>query len=96
MNCYDNASVDNTCDFEGYVFSFDAEGKVIASKNGVAIEGNWLEDNISKKITMNFTNDNPALSQLNDRWNISSISNGGITFENNSDLNTEKLYITAL
>jgi hypothetical protein len=96
VNCYDNASIDNTCAFEGYSFSFDAYGKVTASKNGIAIEGNWLEDNISKKITINFTKDHPALSQLNDHWNISSINDGGITFENNTDQDAEKLYITAL
>lgn len=96
VNCYDNANIDNTCDFEGYIFSFDAYGKVIARKNGIAIEGNWLEDNISKKITLSFRKENSVLLQLNDHWNISSISNGGITFENNSYLNAEKLYITAL
>lgn len=96
VNCYDNASIDNTCAFEGYSFSFDAYGKVTASKDGNAIEGNWLEDNISKKITISFTKDHPTLSQLNDHWNISSINDDGITFENNTDLNAEKLYITAL
>lgn len=96
VNCYDNASIDNTCAFEGYSFSFDAYGKVTASKNGISIEGNWLEDNISKKITISFTKDHPALSQLNDHWNISSINADGITFENNTDQDAEKLYITAL
>ena len=96
VNCYDNANTDNTCIFEGYAFSFDATGKVTARKNGITNEGNWLEDNISKKITLNFKNENPALSQLNDSWNIATISDTGITFENNSDQNSEKLYITGL
>lgn len=96
VNCYDNANVDNTCIFEGYAFSFDAAGNVTASKKGITIKGNWLEDNISKKITLNFKNENPALSQLNDNWNIANINDTGITFENNSNQNSEKLYITAL
>jgi hypothetical protein len=96
VNCYDNARVDNTCIFEGYSFSFDATGKVTASKNGISYEGNWMEDNISKKITLSFKNNNPALSELNNHWNIESISNKGITFESNTDLDSEKLYITAL
>jgi hypothetical protein len=96
VNCYDNAKVDNTCIFEGYSFSFDATGKVIANKNGVSYEGNWIEDNISKKITLSFNNSNPALSGLNNHWNIESISDKGITFENTTEQNSDKLYITAL
>lgn len=96
VNCYDNANIDNTCIFEGYSFSFTAAGKVTASKNGVSYEGNWMEDNISKKITLSFKNNNPALSELNNHWNIESISNKGITFENNNNQDSEKLYITAL
>ncbi|MEI8059157.1 MAG: hypothetical protein WCG67_03275 [Ferruginibacter sp.] len=94
VNCYDNAQIDKTCIFNGYTFSFDASGKVVASKNGQLFEGNWLEDNISKKITFSFNNINPALTQLNNHWAISNISGNGITFESNNNQKSEKLYIS--
>jgi hypothetical protein len=96
VNCYDNANIDNTCIFEGYAFNFDATGKVVASKNGKSFEGNWIEDNISKKITLSFSNNNPALAELNNHWTIGNISDKGITFENNNEQNSEKLYISSL
>ncbi|MBS1509627.1 MAG: hypothetical protein JST86_02205 [Bacteroidetes bacterium] len=96
VNCYDKASSDNTCIFEGYTFNFDASGKVVAAKNGKTIEGNWLEDNISKKITLHFNGANAELMQLNNYWDISNISEAGITFEKETDKSSEKLYITSL
>ena len=96
VNCYDNAHIDNTCIFEGYSFSFDASGKVTASKNGISFEGNWIEDNISKKITLSFQNSNSVLSELNNHWNIESISDKGLTFENSTGKDSEKLYISSL
>ena len=96
VNCFDNATADNTCIFEGYSFSFDASGKVTASKNGISAQGSWLEDNISKKISLSFTGADAALLQLNNRWDIANISEKGITFENKTDKALEKLFITAL
>ncbi len=96
VNCYDNANIDNTCIFEGYTFSFDASGKVVACKNGQQIAGNWIEDNISKKITLNFSNSRSVLAELNNQWSIENISDKGITFNNTTNQDIEKLYITAL
>jgi hypothetical protein len=96
VNCFSNASDDNTCVFEGYAFSFDASGKVTATKNGEAIEGNWLEDNISKTITISFKNSNTVLNELNNYWNITSVSDGGISFEKKDAKDSDKIYITSL
>lgn len=96
VNCFDNATEDNTCIFEGYSFSFDPSGKVTASKNGISAEGSWLEDNISKKISLSFNSADAALLQLNNHWNIENISEKGITFENKTDNSSEKLFITSL
>ena len=96
VNCFGNSTSDNTCIFEGYAFSFDASGKVVATKNGTSIEGNWLENNISKTITISFKNSNSVLNELSDYWNISTVTDAGISFEKNSTNDTEKIYITAL
>ena len=96
VNCFGNATSDNTCIFVGYTFNFDASGKVTATKNGTAIEGHWLENNISNTITISFKNSNAVLNELSDYWNISTVTNAGISFEKNDTKDSEKIYITAL
>jgi hypothetical protein len=96
VNCYSTGNTDNTCNFKDYTFTFDASGRVTAVKDGVSFTGNWIEDNISKKVTISFTNSNAVLNELNSYWNITSITDAGISFEKNSSQDTEKIYITAL
>ena len=96
VNCYSNTTTDNTCIFEGYSFNFNNDGKVTASKDGTTIKGHWLEDNIAKTITITFNNSNTVLNELNDYWNITAVSDKGISFEKISNKDTEKFYITAL
>ena len=96
VNCYSSSNTDNTCNFKDYSFTFDASGSVIAVKDGVSFKGNWLEDNISKKITINFNNSNAVLNELTDYWDITAISDAGISFEKTSDRDSEKFYISAL
>jgi hypothetical protein len=96
VNCFSNTAVDNTCIFEGYTFAFEPTGKVTAQKNGVIVEGYWLEDDINKKITISFKNSGTALDALSDYWNVSAIQDGKISFEKQEGLETDKLYITAL
>jgi|GEM_PF-1088162 len=96
VNCFSNTNTSNICDFKDYTFSFDASGKVTAVKNGISFSGNWIEDNISKKITINFNNSNAVLNELNDHWNITAIGPDGISFEKTIEQDIEKFYITSL
>ncbi|MGC4100635.1 hypothetical protein [Ferruginibacter sp.] len=96
VNCFSNASIDKTCIFEDYTFSFDATGKVVASKGKEVIEGHWLEDNISNTITISFNNSNTVLDHLNDFWNINTVSDAGISFEKTGEKDTERFLITSL
>lgn len=96
VNCYSNTQTDNTCIFEGYTFTFEPTGKVIAVNGNNSFEGNWLEDNSSQKITISFKNSGTALDALNDYWNIAAIQDGEISFEKKEGSSTDKLYITAL
>jgi len=96
VNCYSSGNTDNTCNFKDYTFTFDASGQVTAVKNGTSFTGNWIEDNISKKITLHFNNSNPVLDGLNSYWNITSITDAGISFEKNTSRDTDKIYLTAL
>lgn len=96
VNCYSNTQTDNTCIFEGYTFTFEPTGKVIAVKGSNSFEGNWLEDNINKNITISFKNSGTALDELNSYWNIAAIKDGEISFEKKEGNATDKLYITSL
>jgi hypothetical protein len=96
VNCYSNANIDNTCNFKDYSFTFSPSGSVVAVKDGVSFTGHWIEDNISKKITISFKNCNAVLNELNDYWDITAVTDDGISFEKTNLQNTEKFYITAL
>ncbi len=93
VNCFSSATADNSFLFEEYSFSFDASGKVTATKNNTSIEGQWLEDNISKTITISFNNDTPFEKKLNTKWHINSINNASISLKNET---SETLLISKL
>ncbi|MGG9964295.1 hypothetical protein [Ferruginibacter sp. SUN106] len=94
VNCFGNATNDNTCVFEGYAFAFDASGKVVASKDGNTIEGHWLEDNISKTITISFKDsNNPFGQRLNTQWSINTVDKSSISLKSD---NRETLLISII
>ena len=93
VNCFGNPASDNNALFEDYAFSFEASGKVTASKNGALIEGQWLEDNISKTITISFNNNTPFEQKLNTKWHINAIDNASISLKSDA---SETLLISKL
>jgi hypothetical protein len=95
VNLYSNADKDNTNEFAGYTFTFNPGGEVKANKNGVEVIGNWSEDDISKKITINLGTKDPVLTKLNDHWNVSAIKKAELVFQNNENTN-DRLQITSL
>ena len=84
VNCFGNPASDNNSLFEDYAFSFDASGKVTATKNGTSIEGHWLEDNISRSITISFNDNTPFEQKLNTKWYINAIDNASISLKNDT------------
>ncbi len=95
VNCFSNTTTDNTCNFKDYTFAFNPNGNLTAIKNGVTYAGSWIEDNVEQKITISFTGSNAVLAGLNNHWDITAVTDAGISFEKNSN-NNEKFYITAL
>jgi len=96
VNLFTEAQNDRTTAFAGYELTFEPTGKIIASKNGKQVTGNWSEDEILKRITINLDTKDPALAKLNDYWNISGISKAGLSFQRAENPSTEKLQITSL
>ena len=56
---------DETTNFNGYSFSFNAGGQVVAVKGGNTVNGTWSES--STKFIINFGTD-MVLSKINDDW----------------------------
>ena len=80
----------------GYTLTFVPSGKIIAVRNGELIRGNWSEDEILKKITINLETKDPYLTKLNDRWNISSVNAKDVTLQNTENSSGSRLQITSL
>ncbi len=96
VNLFTEAKNDETTAFAGYKLTFEPTGKIIASKNGKEVTGNWSEDDILKRITINLVTEDPALTKLNDYWNISSITKSGLSFQSDENASTGCLQITSL
>ena len=96
INLYTEAKNDETARFDGCMLTFDAAGKMTAYKNGKKITGNWAEDDILKRITINLNTKDPALLKLNTYWNISTISKWQLSFQNSTNPEESQLQITSL
>lgn len=96
INLYTEATNDETARFDGCMLTFDAAGKITAYKNGQKITGNWAEDDILKRLTINLDTKDPVLSKLNTYWNISNISKWQLSFNNSNNAELSQLQITSL
>jgi len=96
INLYTESQHDETASFDGCMLTFEPSGKIIAYKNGQKITGNWAEDDILKRISINLDTKDPALSKLNTYWNIASISKWQLSFQNNKNPQESQLQITSL
>ncbi len=96
INLYTESKNDETARFDGCMLTFEPNGKIIAYKNGQKITGNWAEDDILKRISINLDTKDPALSKLNTYWNIASISKWQLSFQNNKNPQESQLQITSL
>ncbi len=96
INLYSDDDKYQTTFFAGYTFTFNSSGIVKANKNGVEINGNWFEDNISNRLTIDLGSTDPFLAKLNTNWYINEITKGQVNLQNNSNTTTNKLNITIL
>jgi hypothetical protein len=96
VNFFKEAGKDMSGELAGYTLTFIPSGKIIAVKNGELVRGDWSEDNILKRITINFETKDPYLIKLNERWNISTASDNGVTLQNTENKSGGRLQITSL
>ncbi len=78
------------------MLTFEPSGKIIAYKNGQKITGNWAEDDILNRISIQLDTKDPTLAKLNNNWHISHISKGQLNFNTTNNPTDSQLQITSL
>jgi len=94
----DRSSGENkVSDFNGYVFTFSADGKIIAEKNGVSFQGNYTEkpshEGEGAKLSMSFSD--APLNDLNKSWQVELMTNSAIHLMDDDASSGEVLEFTA-
>ncbi|MEO6540659.1 MAG: hypothetical protein ABIN74_06710 [Ferruginibacter sp.] len=96
VNFFKDATQDLSNDLNRYTLTFIPSGKIIAVSNGQIIRGNWSEDEILKKMTIDLDTNDPNLKKLNDQWNVSLVTKTGVSLQNTKNPSTGRLQITSL
>jgi hypothetical protein len=96
VNLFKEASHDLSVDLKGYTLTFIPSGKLMVVKNGEIIRGNWSEDEILKRMTIDLDTNDPNLKKLNDQWNVSVVTKTDVSLQNTKNPNVGRLQITSL
>ena len=83
-----------TSDFNGYSFTFQPDGKLLAISGGVTKEGTWSENKSSGKLIINLgpkDNTNKPLGELTDDWRITAKSDTNISLTDDNATKNEVL-----
>ena len=96
VNFFKDANMDLSNDLTGYTLTFIPSGKLMAVKDGLIIRGNWSEDEILKRLTIDLDTNDPNLKKLNDQWNVSLVTKKGVSLQNTKNPATARLQITSL
>jgi hypothetical protein len=92
---FSERTTNETDDFNGYTFTFQSNGKVQASKNGVIKEGNWSESTTKLIIDLGIKTDaNKPLGELSDDWVIVSKTATKINLTDDNSSSNELLEFT--
>jgi hypothetical protein len=94
---FSEGSSNETDDFNGYTFTFQSNGKVLAAKGGVIKEGNWSESTSSQKLVIDLgvkSDANKPLGELTDDWVIKSKTATKINLTDDNSASNELLEFT--
>ena len=87
---------DETSDFNGYSFLFDADGTLTAEKNGQMVKkGTWsvrTSSNSTNKLVISIGNVKP-LKELTDDWIILKMTDTKIELKDDNDQHLEELHL---
>ncbi len=97
VTLFTDSGNDETSDFAGYIFSFNNNGTMTATKNSVSQNGSWHVDNSSNKFIIDLgpkVDSNKPLGELTDDWKIISATDTEIKLTDDNASSNEFLTFT--
>lgn len=97
ISLFTDSGNDETTDFNGYVFTFNAGGVLSVIKSGVTKTGSWNRNTSSNKFNIDLgakVAGNLPLGELTDDWEILSITASEIALADDNPANAELLTFT--
>ena len=90
---YDNDK-DETSDYNGYVFRFNSNGSMTATRSGQTTNGSWNEtsDDGFKKFIISLNTSDDKLTELNDDWVLESKTSTEIKLKDDNPARNEQLH----
>lgn len=67
---YEQNDSDITASFSGYLFKFDADNTVTATKGNSSVTGQWTDNITARTITADFPGATTPLAYLNETWTV--------------------------
>ena len=97
VTLFSERGTDETTDFAGYAFTFDANGVLTASKNGANKTGTWSVNSSNTRFNIDLgakTDANRPLGELTDNWQVISITSTEIKLTDDNASSAEFLTFT--
>lgn len=97
VTLFTDSGNNETSDFNGYSFSFNSNGSLVASSSSHNKSGTWNIDNSSNKFNINLgpkDDINKPLGELTDDWKIISITTSEIKLTDDNPASEEFLTFT--
>jgi hypothetical protein len=99
VTLFTDSGNNETADFNGYTFTFDTNGVLTATKNGVSKTGTWSVSSSSNKFNIDLgakVDSNKPLGELTDDWKIISSSDTEIKLQDDNSASNEFLTFTKI
>jgi hypothetical protein len=93
VSLYQEPGEDHTDDFNGYIFTFNTDGAVIATISGISTTGTWSIDDSENEIHIELGNNAP-LDKLSKGWLIISITDSEMILKDDNPSKDEELHFT--
>ena len=97
VTLFSERGIDETNDFNGFVFTFNSNGSLTATRNAIVQNGTWSITSNSRKFNIDLgpkTDANKPLGELTDDWHVISSSATEIKLTDDNTASNEYLTFT--
>lgn len=94
---FDGDDGDETSQFNGFTFTFNAQGNVIATRNGNTDTGTWLvrQDDGRTELEIDFNDNDDPLDELDEDWEVIELTPSRIKLQDlDDDGDDDEEYLT--